>query len=316
MWLLSTRWLILFIAGRLATAEFGGDAVEAPPATGRRTLQDDPAFQPKKYQRNIEEDPECNRDPNWGPFRLELMAAAPENRIDLAYQKTMEWGLENATLVDEHAKACIMGIIALQYFFARFLLLEVGSVEAAAHSFRLMDSQTGALHPDLFDKASGHGQIWPITAAEVDSIRRKILRASVGGGSGGADRRRRFKGAFGLHDEDWRKVWNWHPDGSSPRSVKAGSPGVAQEGAPEPSFRVYVYEPEDHPGLQQLARGAAFCKHNQWGMEVALHDWFLACPCRTDNPNDADFFFVPHYTAWELMVLSPHGVSGYQMQSL
>jgi len=30
---------------------------------------------------------------------------------------------------------------------------------------------------------------------------------------------------------------------------------------------------------------------------VALHDWFLACPCRTDNPDEADFFFVPHYTA-------------------
>lgn len=32
-------------------------------------------------------------------------------------------------------------------------------------------------------------------------------------------------------------------------------------------------------------------------MEVALHDWFLACPCRTDNPDEADLFFVPHYTA-------------------
>jgi len=261
------------------------------------TLQDDPVFQPKKYQRNVEEDPECNRDERWGPFRKELVAAEYDRRIDLAYEKTMEWGLENATLVDEQAKVCIMGLISLQYLFARFLLLEVGSVEAAAHSFRLMDSQTGALHPDLFDKASGYGEIWPITSADVDSLRRKILKASVGGGSGGADRRRRVKNAFGLHDDDWRSVWSWHPDGSQPQLVGPAGFGAATSGAPKPSFRVYVYEPDEHEALQQLTRGAAFCKHNQWGMEVALHDWFLACPCRTDNPDEADFFFVPHYTA-------------------
>lgn len=87
------------------------------------------------------------------------------------------------------------------------------------------------------------------------------------------------------------------PNGESPRFVGQEGFGVAQAGAPRPSFRVYVYEPDEHPALQKLARGAAFCKHNQWGMEVALHDWFLSCPCRTDNPDEADFFFVPHYTA-------------------
>ena len=57
-----------------------------------------------------------------------------------------------------------MGLISLQYLFAMFLLLEAGSVEAAAHAFRLMDSHVGALHPDLFDKASGYGRTWPVTA--------------------------------------------------------------------------------------------------------------------------------------------------------
>jgi len=175
----------------------------------RLSLQDDPVFQPKKYQKNVEEDPQCSRDLRWSQFRESLIATPPQQRIDLAYEKTMEWGLENATLVDEQAKICIMGIITLQYLFADFLLLEVGSVEAATHSFRLMDSQTGALHPDLFDKAAGNGQTWPITAAQVDSIRRKILRSSVGGGAGGADRRRRFRSGFGLHDGDWEQVWNW-----------------------------------------------------------------------------------------------------------
>mmetsp|Transcript_7712 Transcript_7712/g.21816 ORF Transcript_7712/g.21816 Transcript_7712/m.21816 type:complete len:630 (+) Transcript_7712:82-1971(+) len=299
------RWTVVFaLAGSTEYALAASEPHKAAPGTpdglaapGRLTLQDDPVFQPKKYQKSVEEDPECNRDALWGPFRKELIAAAPSVRIDLAYAKTMEWGLENATLVDEQAKICILGIISLQYLFAQFLLLEAGSVEAAAHSFRLMDSQTGALHPDLFDKAAGYGQIWPITAAEVDSLRRKILKNSVGGGFGGADRRRRFRNAFGLHDGDWRRIWDWRPHGGAPADVGPGGYGAAQEGAPRPSFRIYVYDPDEHPALQRLARGAAFCKHNQWGMEVALHDWFLACPCRTDNPDEADFFFVPHYTA-------------------
>lgn len=279
----------------------GQDALEfpmpMPPHGVKRTLQDDPAFQRKSYQKYVEEDPGCNADFKWGALRQELMATPPDLRIDLAYKVTMEWGLDNATLIDEQAKVCILGCITLQYLFAEFLLWEAGSVEAAAHSFRLMDSMTGALHPDLFDAATGHGSTWPITAEVVDRVRRAILRASVGGGHGGADRRRRFKNAFGLHDLDWTQIWSWHPSGKAPATVGEGGHGAAQEGAPEPSFRVYVYEPDDYPPLQRLARGAAFCKHNQWGMEIALHDWFLSCPCRTDNPEEADFFFVPHYTA-------------------
>ena len=58
-----------------------------------------------------------------------------------------------------------------------------------------------------------------------------------------------------------------------------------------------VYDPDTSVALRALSRGGSFCKQNQWGMEIALHDWFLACPCRTDDPLEADFFFVPHYTS-------------------
>ena len=51
--------------------------------------------------------------------------------------------------------------------------------------------------------------------------------------------------------------------------------------------RVYVYDVEDYPELQRLTSGPAICKNTQWGFEVTLHDWFLACPCRTDNPEEA-----------------------------
>lgn len=269
-------------------------------ATPRKTLQDDPVFQRKAYQNNIEEDAECSRSPEWGPFRVQLLETAEDMRVELAYEKMMEWGLENVTKVDEQSKICLLGLVCMQYYFAHMLLHEVGSVEAAAEAFRMMDEHSGALHPDLFDKAAGYGKTWPVTADMLDSLRRALLRASVGGGRGGPDRRRRFKSAFGLHDEDWAKVWGaWQPGGAGPApGSRLEEPfGAAMPGAPRPSFRVYVYDPDTLPALRTLTRGGSFCKHNQWGMEVALHDWFLACPCRTDNPKEADFFFVPHYTS-------------------
>ncbi|CAE8644132.1 unnamed protein product, partial [Polarella glacialis] len=58
----------------------------------------------------------------------------------------------------------------------------------------------------------------------------------------------------------------------------------------------------DYSELKELTRGGSYCLDNQWGFEVSLHEWFLACPCRTDDPEKADFFFVPHYTACHLNV--------------
>mmetsp|Transcript_17943 Transcript_17943/g.40450 ORF Transcript_17943/g.40450 Transcript_17943/m.40450 type:complete len:625 (+) Transcript_17943:21-1895(+) len=286
------RWRTVVSLGLVALL-LGG--ARCQPA--RKTLQDDPAFQRKAYQNNIEEDAECNRSPEWGPFRVQILATPEDVRVDLAYEKMMEWGLENVTKVDEQSKICLLGLVTMQYYFAHMLLYEVGSVEAAVEAFRMMDEHSGALHPDLFDKAAGYGKTWPITADALDSLRRGLLRASVGGGHGGPDRRRRFRSAFGLHDGDWAQVWgSWQPRGEAPGRLLQPY-GAAMPGAPKPSFRVFVYDPDVIPALRTLTRGGSFCKHNQWGMEIALHDWFLACPCRTDDPEEADFFFVPHYTS-------------------
>jgi len=68
------------------------------------------------------------------------------------------------------------------------------------------------------------------------------------------------------------------------------------------AFKIYVYDVDDYEELGPLTSGAGFCKDNQWGFEVLLHLYFLACDCRTDDPREADFFFVPHYTACHLNV--------------
>ena len=36
--------------------------------------------------------------------------------------------------------------------------------------------------------------------------------------------------------------------------------------------KVYVYDIRDFPPLQQLAKGATFCKDNQWGFEVSFRN--------------------------------------------
>ncbi|CAD7942517.1 unnamed protein product [Amoebophrya sp. A120] len=81
--------------------------------------------------------------------------------------------------------------------------------------------------------------------------------------------------------------------------VPSPMPTIAQ------AFKVYVYDVDDpryYPELPLLARGAHFCKDVQWGFEVRLHHYFLACACRTDDPAEADFYFVPQYTACHTQV--------------
>eukprot|EP00392_Amoebophrya_sp_AT5.2_P002658 g2663.t1 len=65
------------------------------------------------------------------------------------------------------------------------------------------------------------------------------------------------------------------------------------------SFKVFVYDPRDVVELQPLMRtGSSYCRQLDSGAEVDLHHWFLSCPnCRTSDPNEADFFFVPQYSA-------------------
>jgi hypothetical protein len=63
------------------------------------------------------------------------------------------------------------------------------------------------------------------------------------------------------------------------------------------SFKVYVYDPSDYWELEKLTAGPYFCRPPQQGNEVDLHHWFLSCPgCRTRDPDEADFFFVPQYS--------------------
>lgn len=56
------------------------------------------------------------------------------------------------------------------------------------------------------------------------------------------------------------------------------------------NLKFYVYET---PG--NLTRPLLGCVSGQWGTEVLFHRYLANAPCRTYDPDEADFFFVPIY---------------------
>eukprot|EP00397_Hematodinium_sp_SG-2012_P032305 GEMP01034388.1.p1 GENE.GEMP01034388.1~~GEMP01034388.1.p1 ORF type:complete len:438 (+),score=63.67 GEMP01034388.1:586-1899(+) len=56
------------------------------------------------------------------------------------------------------------------------------------------------------------------------------------------------------------------------------------------SLKIYVYETPD-----EFIQFPLKCSEGQWGTEVLFHKWFLQSSCRTTNPDEADFFYVPNY---------------------
>lgn len=56
------------------------------------------------------------------------------------------------------------------------------------------------------------------------------------------------------------------------------------------ALKVYVYDVPGH-----LTSPSLDCAHGQWGTEVLFHKFFLGGACRTHDPEEAHFFYVPIY---------------------
>lgn len=251
-----------------------------------KSLADDPSFARPKYAESIEVDPRCERDANWSIFRLEVAQLRGEDAGALAMSFLFDDVLAGATTLetlDDVSETCFMGVVAALFLSARHRFDVDHIVDGAAYFFKLLDQYIASIHPDQLDAAAGNGSWWPVTDELMGVLRREVLAASANS-----------------------------TKGTAIRPTAGRAPGNAFQALPEDevelgitlasSFRVYVYDVKEYEDLLFLARGASFCRDNQWGFEVALHDWFLACPCRTDNPEEADFYFVPHYTACHLNV--------------
>jgi len=67
-------------------------------------------------------------------------------------------------------------------------------------------------------------------------------------------------------------------------------------GAPvQPRFRVFIYDEKHAPSLAKLTQGTGFCHNKQWGSDVGFYDFFRQSAEMTEDPEVADFFFVPGF---------------------
>ncbi|XP_047177245.1 probable glucuronoxylan glucuronosyltransferase F8H isoform X2 [Vigna umbellata] len=74
-----------------------------------------------------------------------------------------------------------------------------------------------------------------------------------------------------------------------------------QWGQSQLSLKIYVYEPEEINGLNNLLHGRdgkvteEACLKGQWGTQVKIHKFLLQSKQRTRKKEEADLFFVPSY---------------------
>lgn len=66
--------------------------------------------------------------------------------------------------------------------------------------------------------------------------------------------------------------------------------GVSSSSCYYSKLKVYVYEVPEN-----LTSPSLLCAIGQWGTEVLFHRFFMSAACRTFDPEEADFFYVPIY---------------------
>eukprot|EP00927_Polykrikos_kofoidii_P046920 TRINITY_DN41026_c0_g1_i2.p1 TRINITY_DN41026_c0_g1~~TRINITY_DN41026_c0_g1_i2.p1 ORF type:complete len:543 (-),score=81.06 TRINITY_DN41026_c0_g1_i2:129-1757(-) len=62
-------------------------------------------------------------------------------------------------------------------------------------------------------------------------------------------------------------------------------------------LRIYIYP------MEEYTRGVLHCQAGQWGLEALWPHWLRQGSCRTEDPDEADFFIVPWHTWCDRMVL-------------
>jgi len=210
--------------------------------------------------------------------------------------------LRQFKMMDKLANECFLGMVATVYHMARHRALVENNYHTGVVLARSLDRLMGTIHPDKFDAANTGPDgrlLWPVSDYKVGKLQRDMAKMSRGlrydhdcGSHMGC-----VNGSKPLHGNLFHVMGNdtlpLPPDASSSRDAAAKV---------EEAFKIYVYDVADYAELANLTSGIAFCKENQWGFEVLLHLFFLACDCRTDDPEEANFFFVPHYTACHLNV--------------
>lgn len=205
---------------------------------------------------------ERDRRVDWPWFRQHLLQTPYPDNMDAVFTVLNNLGTGSSNHYDEEARVCLMGVPAAFFYLTRFTL---DTMERDADG-RAVDAETvkkATLQYSVFENyisALHPGLInagnWSFNDQQVFLLRKQILRAY--------------------------------------RELEARSLREDPEASPPP-FKVYVYDEEQVPQLKPLLQSQIYCSRGQWGTDVQLHDFFVTSNIQTDDPAEADFFFVPGY---------------------
>eukprot|EP00971_Amphidinium_carterae_P031328 617083-Amphidinium_carterae.1 len=158
---------------------------------------------------------------------------------------------------------CPMGVPVAFFYLARYTLdlldfdddMREERLRLLGMQYSVFENYISVFHPGLIEKGN-----WTILDADAIWLRKKVFRKQL--------------------EQSKQEHLPRRKD-----NVQLVSDDV--------DIRVYVYDEEDVPELRPLMQGQIYCSRGQWGMDVTIHDFFATCACRTDDPKEADFFFVP-----------------------
>jgi len=253
-----------------------GDDRRAIIGESGRTLRDDIIFaETPDSLKHFEEDAGCDSTPSWWNLRQNLLTLPNDTmgeddindyraQISSQFLRNMQEHRTDAK-AEDFGKECTYGMITIMYYIAYYAIKhKMGGLAPVRDPVFFIDMYASVLHPSSFQIYNQHGTLWPINISDLTRVQRDYFRYT----GYSADPNQFPDETIGAYDFDT-----------------------------DQDFKVYVYDTDEVPELRPLLDGAIYCKYNPWGAEVLIHMFLLQSKVLTEDPNEADFFFVPQYTA-------------------
>eukprot|EP00933_Yihiella_yeosuensis_P021783 TRINITY_DN17190_c1_g1_i1.p1 TRINITY_DN17190_c1_g1~~TRINITY_DN17190_c1_g1_i1.p1 ORF type:complete len:580 (-),score=97.42 TRINITY_DN17190_c1_g1_i1:131-1870(-) len=195
---------------------------------------------------------------NWAEIREELHQYQYPGNMHIIYEVVGE--LKGSAEYDEEVRVCMLGIPAIFFYLTKYTLDTLDWDNPTSGMLSMASVQYSIFENYISALHPGiiNGANWTFDDREVGQLRRQVLRA--------------YRQMERLLEAESGKA----------RSYK-------------PPFKVYVYDEDEVPQLSPLLRSQIYCSRGQWGTDVQIHDFFVTATWQTDDPKEADFFFVPGY---------------------
>jgi len=199
-----------------------------------------------------------DRPVDWPGFREHLLETPYPANMDMVFDVLNRLKSASPTSYDEEARSCLMGVPAAFFYLTRFTLETMER-----------DEKGRPADPDDVKKATLQ---YSVFENYISALHPGLINA----------------GNWSFNDEQVfvlrKQILRAYRQLEAKKNLEAKWP-----------FKVYVYDEEEVPQLKPLLRSQIYCSRGQWGTDVQLHDYFVTAEFQTDDPSEADFFFVPGY---------------------